>query len=138
MSPASLRPPVGVGGPTAGLTLPVLIEVPALRPPGVGRRPLSSRRRRRLRREVRVGGAAVLLGMPMLLVGLSLGEARLPWRSGLATEAVDSEPPPAVLLSPELVPASYPGEKMPEVRASGYLLPELPDERAEEPPHAGT
>lgn len=80
----------------------------------------------------------MLLGMPVLLAGLSLGDSRLFWRSGLSAEAADLEPPPAVLLSPELVPAPYPGEAMPEVRASGYLLPELPDEDAEEPPHAGT
>lgn len=85
-----------------------------------------------------MGGAAVLLGMPVLLAGLSLGDSRLFWHAGLSSEAVDSEPPPAVLLSPELVPAPYPGQSMPEVRASGYLLPELPDEYAEEPPDAGT
>lgn len=85
-----------------------------------------------------MGGAALLLGVPVFLAGLSLGDLRVLWRSDLTTEAAALEPPPEVLLSPELVPAPYPGELMPEVRASGYLLPELPDEHAEEPPHAGT
>jgi hypothetical protein len=86
---------------------------------------------------VRIGGAALLVGVPMLLAGLSLGDPRRLAGSG-AAEAADAEPPPAVSLSTELVPAPYPGEAMPEVRASGYLLPELPDEHAEEPLHAGT
>jgi hypothetical protein len=85
---------------------------------------------------VRRGGLALLFGVPMVVAGLSLGDPR---RLGLRGPAeAEGEPPPAVSLSTELVPAPYPGEVMPEVRASGYLLPELPDEHAEEPLHAGT
>lgn len=131
--------------------LPVLIRVPALRTISRSR----AKRRRRLRREVRLGGLALLLGTPLLAIGAWLPQKQdiLIGSGGRATLSDNAPPPPMVSLLPTLepVPAALgtdrPGTMSeppdaeenwvdaweaaravtaPEARPTGYLLPELP------------
>lgn len=151
---------------------PVLIQVPALpRARGASRRPSRQyvgpsrtagvRRRRRLRREVRVAGSAILFGVPMAWAMLTLWSpgtsadaapqgaeparvavaARDPEiRQGPRTDCVVSgevvdDGPPWATISLEPTRTSQPGElTSPVVEPAGYLLPA---ESGEETFHAG-
>jgi hypothetical protein len=139
-----MTPEVGLLGipaldrPVPPTAVPLLIEVPLVRV--TTRRPAHTaarRRRRRLRREVRLGGAAMLMGLPLAWAMLSLGGLRS--REAYSSMAGGVPAAPIVVLSPELEPAPG-GEtgEAPVVRPAGYLLPELPEDVAEEPHHAGT
>ena len=128
----------------AGSSLPLLIQVPAVRVPRQARRPSAKAterirvhgadairpRRRRLRREVRLVGSALMM-VAFLALGATLLRA-LP--SSLADGAersnIAARRAPAVFLSIEA-----PGrETEPPVVLPGYLLP---DDGTEEPAHAG-
>jgi hypothetical protein len=96
----------------APLFLPVLIQVPALSRRG---RPLTQRssgRRRRLRREVRVAGTALLCGVPMawMLLALGVGRSEVVAAPERPAFTVSDDPPmvtislePARELSPPVV-----------------------------------
>lgn len=114
--------------------VPTLIRVPALRAP--------RRRRRRLRREVRLCGLALLFGAP--LAYLALGSLGLRPRSAEAV-TTDAAPPPlsVMLLAPELESGTWGGgvgteSGGPVVLPTGYLLPEMTEEPQEDAAHAGT
>lgn len=118
---------------------PVLIAIPSISTPSA-RRPRAThgtrRRRRRLKREVRIGGLAILVVGPLMGALLM---ARDPW---FLTPGMSAPPPaPVVRLSPDLEPAGLlpTGEiAAPLVRPAGYLLPAGFDDRPEETAHAGT
>lgn len=123
----------------AGPTPPVLIEVPALRG-RTARKPARRgdagvrRRRRRLRREVRWGGA--MLGIAAIAATLLAAPAGvLGWgRPGEGTVA------PVVRLSPLLEPepvAAGLEPEAPRVRPAGYLLPAVAAETSEDAADAG-
>jgi hypothetical protein len=77
-----------------------------------------------------------LIGVPVTWAAWSLAVS---WPiEGSPSPAVRIEAP-IVVLSPELEPV-YAGERneAPVVRPSGYLLPELPEDVAEDASHAGS
>lgn len=131
-----------------GRMLPILIQVPKV---GTTRRlsgstgPVASRRRRRLRKEVRVAGMTMLSVVPMGLLMLTLGGARPASRpprsvnSGLAT-IVDVRPTVVAGISlgfdssaPGSTPIARPRPTA-TVQFPGYLLP---DDGSEDLDHAG-
>lgn len=141
--------------PLAPLVVPVLIQVPAVRP---GRRDLrlarrpseratvraragaSTRERRRPRRRLRKG---VRVTAYAVLLALAFVPAALGFRAGVgaATMAGDDRPardvtvrPPTVSLTIEGAPLAPAVETGAPVVLPGYLLPE---DRLEEPAHAG-
>lgn len=123
-----------------GCPPPVLIAVPSISTPSA-RRPKSAlgpqrRRRRRLKREVRIGGLAILVVGP-LMGALLMGRDQ--W---FLTPGMSAPPPaPVVRLSPDLEPAGLlPAAEIaaPLVRPAGYLLPAGFDDRPEDAAHAGT
>ena len=134
--------------PTRGMAysiVPVLIRVPAL--PSAPRRPgrfAPTRRRRRLRREVRAVGSAVLVGLSATLGLLPIWGLRSLASSTSAGPALAStslsiptpaDREPVVSLCPTLEPASTPslGDQGASVVLHGFIVP---DDRGEEAPHA--
>jgi hypothetical protein len=130
--------------------VPVLIEVPALRParprPGHSRRrPPSGPGRRRLRREIRVAGYALLSVLPLALASASLlggrqaavfGAVRAAARGGsVGSDLARALAPPAISITIEPAGLSAPAEPEPPVVFPGYLLP---DDGPEESAHAGS
>ncbi len=123
----------------------VLIRVPLV--PNSSLRTKRLTRRRRLRKEFRVAGLALLLVLPTLGVALNLtGAHGFTWRmtpEARASALVD--PPPLVSLSRELQPlqppvasiVTDPPESPVVVQTPGYLLPDLPRIDDQEPYHAG-
>jgi hypothetical protein len=124
--------------------VPVLIQVPELprrhgrrRPAQVGPPP-----RRRLRREVRAAGLALLVvAGPVLGAAWGVSQSR-PWRweragaERVAAERADAPEPalPWASVSLSLTPEATAPERVgPVVCPAGYLLP---DDDAEEPRHA--
>lgn len=122
----------------ARLAAPVLIQVPALRrtvrkPPG--------RRRRRLRREVRFGGVALLIGLT------TIGAAQMVWRErdrgleGASAASAHEFAPPRVSLLPHLEPVGgfvsieYAG---PVARPMEREMPPGREEAREVPDDAGS
>jgi hypothetical protein len=140
---------------SSGLRTPLLIQVPAVRPvTRRARRPSASatarvrasslpyariQPRRRLRREVRVAGSALLVVVTLALAAILLGRA--PGKpvaredSGRAPIATALRPPTvSISIEPTFqVPVALP-EPEPPVVLPGYLLP---DDGVEEPGHAG-
>jgi hypothetical protein len=121
---------------------PVLIQVPALPCSARGRRSSRPvRRRRRLRREVRIAGSALLLGLPLAAAALMLGGARssalTPDEGPTRPATAGAEGPPVVSIAmpidPE-PPASV-RESVPPVQLPDYVLP---DDGSEEATHAGS
>ncbi|MEO6807750.1 MAG: hypothetical protein ABI353_01375 [Isosphaeraceae bacterium] len=112
----------------ASTFLPVLIQVPALSRRG---RPLTHRTtgRRRLRREVRVAGTALLCGVPMAWMLLVLGAGR--------SEVVAAPERPAFTVSddPPMVTISL--EPVRELRPTVVLESIIPDIDTEEAFNAG-
>jgi hypothetical protein len=114
--------------------LPILIRVPA-----VSTRPLSSAesarrkgRRRRLRREVRMAGTVLLLGLPLSWTILSIpwnrpATASAPKRGAAmpSAELAAADTPPLIELTLEpaapVVPARDP---QPPVALPGYVIPD--------------
>lgn len=119
---------------------PVLIQVPALT--ARGRRPTRPlRRRRRLRREIRIAGSAVLLGLPLAAAALIFGGARsaaLPPDEGTRSFApAGAEAPPRVSIAMpiETDPPIPRRDLVPPVQLPDYVLP---DDGSEEATHAGS
>jgi hypothetical protein len=142
---------------------PVLIRVPALagsrphvrvRPARLRPRPVVGvpARRRRLRREVRVAGSALLFCVPMAFglltfwgpprssAGASAPSASIAASPAVAPQAEsaarrEASPPLATISFEPLVEPTRPEDpKVPVVRPAGYLLP---DDGPEESAHAG-
>lgn len=109
-------------------TLPILIQVPALRPSTRGSvRPRAARRR--LRKEVRLAGLTMMSALPMGLLALILGGARPPAPTLVEVTAratAELAATPRVTLSFEPTPGpesdSASGSADP-VAFPGYLLP---------------
>jgi hypothetical protein len=125
---------------------PVLIQVPALRTPGA-RTPArpsartAMRRRRRLRKEVRIAGSALLLGTPVAcaLMFLFAGDpepagvpARLMGIEGFAS--ADEIPRPPAPVAPVITVPRPTGAADAPVVLPAYVLP---DDGSGEPTHAG-
>jgi hypothetical protein len=142
----ALPGPVRVGEPAGPivpvLTIPVLIQVPALRG-STFRTPArrlirtTMRRRRRLRREVRMAGSALLLAVPLActLMFLFAGD---PEPAGVPARLVGIEgcaSADEILWQPASIAPALPTRKA----DAPVVLPDyvLPDDGAEEPTHAG-
>ncbi len=134
--------------------VPILIQVPAVpalmgragrTSPGVRVRTGASlhpqRRRRRLRREVRVAGYAMMLMAPMMYAPLAMwgerssNEPRAVGPGSDCPELTTALHPPVISISIEPVAGSSCSEAEPPVVFPGYLLP---DNESEGPAHAGS
>jgi hypothetical protein len=134
--------------------VPILIQVPAV-PALMGRAGRTSmgvrvrtgtsvrqqRRRRRLRREVRVAGYAMMLMAPMMYAPLAMwgerssNEPRAVEPGSDCPELTTALHPPVISISIEPVAGSSCSEAEPPVVFPGYLLP---DNESEGPAHAGS
>ena len=143
-APSGLLPARG----HARTRVPVLIQVPALPTASTRRGPSPVRRRRRLRREVRVVGSALLIGMTTTLGLLPMWGGRTPGRVLAAAIPAAEAPAPA----PTPAGASAPAESEPIASLSAAIEPAaprdlaqpvvlygiiLPDDGAEEATHGG-
>jgi hypothetical protein len=95
--------------------------------------------RRRLRREIRVVGAALLLIAPLTFAGILLASPRGLAMASRAESTPDRQArptsrPPAISLMIEAPPLGFRTDAEPPVVLPGYVLP---DDGAEEPFHAG-
>jgi len=126
--PARSRATIDVAGPI----LPILIRVPALRPPGrAGGWPPVRARRRRLRKEVRLAGLTLMSVLPASLLLLTLGGAR-PVARPAVSQATGVPAAPARAVESCRVSLSFEPTGDPAPRAAlvsvpvvfpGYLLP---------------
>jgi len=157
--PSFVDPDVDSPRPFAPSSVPVLIQVPMVRP--ARRKPKPARRasatatarfranaiphrghrpKRRLRKGVRVSGYAVLAAVSFGLAALLLRGGAGASTSGVAPRAdhpqvaAASVRPPAVSLTVEGAPGASPVEPATPVILPGYLLP---DDGVEESTHAG-
>lgn len=122
------RPSTAHAGPGP---VPTLIRVPAL--PAARRVGVTTRRRRRLRREVKVAGTALLFGLPMAWTLLAFGPRAEAGRAEVARAVV--EPASMGVDSPSIVTISLEAdEARPPVVLHAIAPAEGPEEVAA---HAG-
>lgn len=130
--------------------VPLLIQVPRYQPVRRARRPSAKATawmrehyrvqgrvapRRRLRREIRTAGAALLMIAPLVFAGILLSSPRGSANaSQTRTTPERISRPPAISLMIEAPPSGFRTDAEPPVVLPGYVLP---DDGAEEPSHAG-